>query len=544
MSDQPDYDAFDQGRRAPFTMLGDWVAVSGIDPNARSLYWDVKAHVNENRGTSTAWPPRDFLAMLACDKQARTMDPYMRQLEAIDAIGAERERSVAKMRSRNLYKVHDTAPKGWDGPSSHAEVWEWLRKDEAACREYYADRKAWLKDIEAAWDRVKQAEKARGAKPSAPVSKEGHRVWLKECRRLWAARRKGKPTSPRSAVQRTTDVSSEMEDGESQNSGSAVERTTQCGGAHLGSAVDRTGTTSKGNKKKEMSDVPSARSAVGVRSTSTSGSSDLEGGSGSAAAGKESSSSDRGDGKAGVPGQRQQEEPVLSREQLAAVRDVEAVLPPVLLTELPYQQFPKRNRPAVLQALESRTVEQLRDRVERRWLAYGYEPALHDGNLPNPIGAALELIAPTRYCPDLSCEDGAMIDTGAECRGCLERRASRRAARAAGQLVKNGSSAGAGSGRMPECVICQAPFPGAVPDSGECLRCEKEATAAFEALSDRLAAPDVDRHPEPLEFAAESPAEVQDEAAVDEETARLRAMYARQFGTPEQVEAYCSNAPF
>jgi hypothetical protein len=544
VSDQSDDDAFDQGRRAPFTMLGDWVAVSGIDPNARSLYWDVKAHVNENRGTGTAWPPRDFLALLAGDKQARTMDPYMRQLEAIDAIGAERERSVAKMRSRNLYKVHDTAPKGWDGPSSHAEVWEWLREDQEACREYYTDRKAWLKEIETAWGRVKQAEKARGAKPSAPVSKEGHRAWLKECRRLWATRRQGKPTSPRSAVQRTTDTSEGTEGDGSQNSGSAVERTTQCGAAHLGSAVDRTGTTSKGNKKKETSDVPSARSAGGVRSTSSSGSSQLEGGSGFAAAGNESSSSDQEDGKAGVPGQRQQDEPVLSREQLAAVRAVEAVLPPVLLAELPYQQFPKRNRPAVLEALESRTVEQIRQRVERRWLSYGYEPALHDDTLTNPIGAALELIAPTRYCPDLSCEDGAMIDTGTECRGCLERRASRRAARAAGQLVKNGSSAGAGSGRMPECVICQAPFPGAVPDSGECLRCEKEAAAAFEALTARLAAPEADQQAEPHEFAAESPAEVQDEPAVDEETARLRDYYAREFGTPEQVAAYCTDAPF
>ena len=171
MSETAPQEEFEQGRQAPFTMLGDWVAVSGVDPNARSLYWDVKAHVNENRGTGTAWPPRDFLAMLAGDKQARTLDPYMRQLEAIDAIGAQRERSVAKMRSRNLYKVHDTPPRGWDGPSSHAEVWQWQRENKDACREYYRDRKAWLKDIEDAWSRVKQEEKARGAKASAPVSK-------------------------------------------------------------------------------------------------------------------------------------------------------------------------------------------------------------------------------------------------------------------------------------------------------------------------------------------------------------------------------------
>lgn len=286
-------------------------------------------------------------------------------------------------------------------------------------------------------------------------------------------------------------------------------------------------------------DAPSGRSPGGVRSTSSSASSQLEDGSGFAAAGKESSSSDEEGGKAGVPGQRQTDGPELSREQMAAVRAIEAVLPPVLLALLPYDQFPKRNRPAVLQALESRTVEQIRERVARRWLAYGYEPALHDGKLTNPIGAALELIAPPRYCPDMACEDGWKIDTGVECRTCLERRASRRAARAAGQPVTNGSSKAAGGGSAPECVICQAPFPGAVPDGGECLGCQKEAEAAFAALAGRLEAPEPDRQAPEQDEAAAPP-----EPAVDEETARLRAMYARQFGTPEQIEAYCVEAPF
>lgn len=543
MSETAPQEEFEQGRQAPFTMLGDWVAVSGVDPNARSLYWDVKAHVNENRGTGTAWPPRDFLAMLAGDKQARTLDPYMRQLEAIDAIGAQRERSVAKMRSRNLYKVHDTPPRGWDGPSSHAEVWQWQRENKDACREYYRDRKAWLKDIEDAWSRVKQEEKARGAKASAPVSKEGHRAWLKECRRLWAARRRGKPSSPGSAVQRTTEATAGTEQDLAQNSGSAVERTTQCGTAHPRSAVERTGTTSKGNKKKRVGDVPSARSAVGVRSTSTSGSSDAEGVSGFAAAGKEGSSSDQEDGTAGVPGQRQSNGPELSREQLAAVRAVEALMPPALLSLLPYQQFPKRNRAAVLEALESRTVEQIRERVARRWVAYGYEPALYEGSITQPIGAALELIVPPRYCPDWSCEDGTMIDTGVECRACLQRRESRRAARAAGLEVKTGSSRTAGGGRMPECVICQAPFPGTVPDSGECLGCQKKTEAAMAALSARLDAPDVvwESWDAPT---VGGPAEGSEGAGLDEETVRLRAQLARQFGTPDQVEAYCTEAPF
>jgi hypothetical protein len=290
-------------------------------------------------------------------------------------------------------------------------------------------------------------------------------------------------------------------------------------------------------------DVPSARSAVGVRSTSSSGSSEAERGSGCAAAAKESASSDQEDGTAGLPGQRKTDAPELSREQLAAVRAVEALLPPLLLKDLPYGQFPKRNRPAVLEALESRTVEQLRERVERRWVAFGYEPALYDGTLTHPVGAALELICPNRYCPDLSCEDGTMIDHGGECRTCLERRATRRAARAAGQLEPSSSKRSA-SGRMPECVICQGPFPGEVPASGECLRCEKEAAAAFEALSARLGTPEVVS--EHLEAQADEQMSeaAPDEPGVDDETVRLRAFYARQFGTPEQVEAYCTEAPF
>ncbi|MFF1298174.1 MULTISPECIES: hypothetical protein [unclassified Streptomyces] len=291
-------------------------------------------------------------------------------------------------------------------------------------------------------------------------------------------------------------------------------------------------------------DVPSARSAVDVRRTDTSGSSEPDGESGCAAAAEEGSSSDLEDGQAGVPGPRRAEGPELSREQLAAVRAVEAVIPPALLALLPYQQFPKRNRPAVLAALESRTVEQLAERVARRWEAYGYEPALHDGKMTNPIGAALELIVAPRYCPDLSCEDGVMVDTGADCTTCLQRREQRRAARAAGELVPNGHSGG-GSGRAPECVICQRPFPGAVPDNGECAVCVREAEAAFAALSARMDTPDSADTATQATAASQAVEDAApEEPVVDEETARLRAMYARQYGTPDQIAAYCTDAPF
>ncbi|MFF8422963.1 hypothetical protein [Streptomyces sp. NPDC015680] len=427
---------FEQGRRAPFTMLGDWVAVSGVDPNARSVYWDIKAHVNENRGTGTAWPPRDFLAMLAGDKQARTMDPYLRQLEAIDAIGAERERQIAKMRSRNLYKIHDTPPRGWDGPASHAEVWEWLREDETGCRQYYVDRKAWLKDIENAWSRIKKGEKDRGAKPSAPVSKAGHRAWLKECHGLWVARRKGHASSPRSAVQRTTEISGKdgsREDGSTESdqrdSGSAVQRTTQCGTAHLGSAVQRTGTTSKGNKKEEKNEAASPRSGGDGRRPSDRSKRAREEG-GFAASDKTSPSpAPNNDTDRPTRGQKSGgKKAAHTREQLDIVRRVRALFPRELLDAaggLP--DVPTLSSVILTAMSEGRTVEQMGERIWYRWSNHGFADQWAElGRFEKPVGVAVALVRPLRRgdrfaCPDLRCENGASLDTGAPCRLCEER---------------------------------------------------------------------------------------------------------------------------
>ncbi|WP_328933265.1 MULTISPECIES: hypothetical protein [unclassified Streptomyces] len=221
--------------------------------------------------------------------------------------------------------------------------------------------------------------------------------------------------------------------------------------------------------------APSARSARGVRSTSSSGSG-ARGRSGSAASGKEGSSSEEA-GKAGVPGQRGADGPDVSREALAAVRAVEALLPPVLVAKLPYGQFPNRNRPAVLAALESRTVDQLRERVARRWIAYAYEPALHDGELRNPIGAALELIIPNRFCPDLSCDDGTLIDTREECRACTERKARLTADHLAGRAPARPK----GETDTAVCAgPCERPFLGDAPEDLVCRDCRVELDRALQ----------------------------------------------------------------
>ncbi|MFJ9662871.1 hypothetical protein ACIRPR_33590 [Streptomyces griseoflavus] len=199
-----------------------------------------------------------------------------------------------------------------------------------------------------------------------------------------------------------------------------------------------------------------------------------------------------------MPVQRGADGSGLTREQTAAVHSVEALLPPLLVSLLPYGHIPNRNRAAVLEALESRSVDQLRDRVTARWTAYGYEPAIHDGELRSAVGAALELIAPTRYCPDLSCEDGTLIDTGAECRACSERKESRRAARLAGKTVPTGRT-GKAKAPAPECADCGRPFPGTAPADLVCQRCHDEAAAAFAALAARLTGEDQEQQDEGAE---------------------------------------------
>jgi hypothetical protein len=483
-----------------------------------------------SRDTEKGYPYRESLAScLDCSKQ--TVDRAADYLEKeIGLVTVHRRKVEGKPdeNDANLYEIHDawlihgvTPPAGtppqlvarYGHTVPGLDVEAWISEHAAAF-----DLSAWA----AAYEEKVRAQEAK----------------REEQRRKERARRK----KPKKGGGVTGDAT--PEEGQSEGGGVMGDATGGVMDDVSGGVTDDALSKAGGPEPSSPDDdAPSGRSPGGVRSTSSSGSSEAEGGSGCAATAKESSSSDQEDGTAGLPGQRQADAPALSREQLTAVRAVESLLPPLLLKELPYGQFPKRNRPAVLEALQSRTMEQLRERVERRWVAYEYEPALHDGTLTQPVGAALELIAPTRYCPDLSCEDGTMIDHGGECRTCLERRASRRAARAAGQLETSSSKRSA-SGRMPECVICQAPFPGEVPASGECLRCEKEAAAAFESLSARLAPPEVVWEDLDKQSDEEPPEAAPDETGADEETARLRAFYARQFGTPEQVEAYCTEAPF
>ena len=109
------------GRRAPYTQLADWVALSGISDHAKALYWHLKMHVNVERGDFEVWPRKELLAAWMQIKQARRIDPYIDELVRIGAIEVYRRRYANGMRARNRYVVHDTPPPGYTGPTSLAE---------------------------------------------------------------------------------------------------------------------------------------------------------------------------------------------------------------------------------------------------------------------------------------------------------------------------------------------------------------------------------------------------------------------------------------
>jgi len=346
------------------------------------------------------------------------------------------------------------------------------------------------------------------------------------------------------------------------NPSSATEKRREQAG-DLPSSGSKKPLTKKPVKKKGKT-APSARSVGDVRSTSYVGS--ARDASGCAATGKAGSSSVEEDTAAAVPAPRPGSDtasgPELSRDQVAAVRAVEAGLPPALVALLPYGHIPGRNRGAVLEALDSRTPQQLAERAARRWYGWGYATALAEGKLRSAVGVALELVGPTPYCPDPSCEDGVMPGH-TPCRACETRRADRRADRLAGRTVPTGRSKGSPAPK-PECLDCGRPWPGAVPADGLCGGCREEAAAQAaqveaeaRAVAARLDQANTEwercRADEAARVAAEEQQHQEAEAAAEdarrqdaEETARERARIARTF--PE-LAAYAqipqaATAPF
>lgn len=220
-----------------------------------------------------------------------------------------------------------------------------------------------------------------------------------------------------------------------------------------------------------------------------------------------------------------------TREQLTLVASVRAHFPEHVLTGWTDPQTgehidPLPNVPTLSQVIldalagdvpgADRTVEQLGARIHQRWNHHGWASKFYAGGIDSLVGAAVAMVRPLksgdRYgCANPRCEAGVDVDTNQECQTCPERLAARTAQRRAQAAESHDDSA---ASELPEQRVhrpfrdCSCGDPIAKDsDDTMCPRCRRDVDDA-------------------------------------EETARLRAQFAAQYGTPEQVDAYCNNAPF
>ncbi|MDI9836224.1 helix-turn-helix domain-containing protein [Streptomyces sp. KAU_LT] len=230
--------------------------------------------------------------------------------------------------------------------------------------------------------------------------------------------------------------------------------------------------------QQQQGEAPSARSAGDARRATA--------GSGARGA--------RGGSAATSKSTRPKNSPKLTRAQVKAIAQVETALHQALVELLPYRQLPTSSRHLVAQQLQDRTVEQLIARVARRWEAHGYAQqvlSLEGPGARRAVGIANALVR-AGECPDPSCEDGHMIDTGADCPACQERKADRRA--------RGGKSPVPGQRTATprwECENCGRPGKGEAPADQVCRDCRTQAENACEALRARIEAP---AEPSPTTF--------------------------------------------
>lgn len=162
------------GRRAPFSQLGDWVLFSGVDSDARTLYWGLSAHINTSeRADTEVWPGLATLARILQLKKPENVSKFMLQLEVIGAIDVVR--TMVGLVRRNRYIVHQTPPASHTGARSTSEWYALNRGPKGETAEARKEREAqfdrWLTAVrdalKAHCDKVGKA-RAAAKKAKAP----------------------------------------------------------------------------------------------------------------------------------------------------------------------------------------------------------------------------------------------------------------------------------------------------------------------------------------------------------------------------------------
>ncbi|MFF8910617.1 hypothetical protein [Streptomyces olivaceoviridis] len=268
-----------------------------------------------------------------------------------------------------------------------------------------------------------------------------------------------------------------------QDSGTGFQEAGTDSGSTSGNAAPKQGSPTTVPKK---NDAPSARSAGDARRASD-GSSVREAAGGSAASDNDTPSPDQQDDKmqprTGVKNRGSK----LRRKHTVAERTAALAVRQFFPQELAVPDIPAVTD-AILEALaagkpESRTVEQLGARIDRRWYVHGWARRLEAGEeIEQPVGVAIDLVRTYGRddkwgCSNPRCEDGADVDTGEECRICPERLADRqkgrRAASGSAEPSTAPSRAAKGTVGFRECA-CRNPIPKGSNDH-LCWDCRKKA---------------------------------------------------------------------
>ncbi|WP_331720347.1 hypothetical protein [Streptomyces sp. NBC_00209] len=430
------------GRRAPFTMLGDWVLLSGASSEARALWWALSSHLNVKRNDAEVWPGLATLARLLHLKKPEHVARYLLELEVIEAVTVKRVEAGLKRRHR--YVIHQTPSAGYAGPRS---MGEWYALNRGPRSETDEQRRQRESEFDLWLEAVRKGLKEHCARVAAERTR---------------ARRDKERPPPLTAFRAPAieDFRTPLGGGtEPSAQTSALEDVPLSEGvrppARRGSVPPPGGVEEdegEADQHQRDRDAPAARSAGdGRRPTHRSKAADPR------------------------PALTRERSFRMSAEQSRAVRTVEAAFPSELREGLPGYR-PKVLRDAVLAALEWRSAEEVAERVGRRWYTWGFCDDAAHGRLERPVGIAVRLVG-DGDCGAPRCEDGVDIDTGSVCPRCAERaaRRSRSSARPV-EAPPEPPATPSRPGPMWECrrPDCRTPVKGPRPSDQLCPSCAAE----------------------------------------------------------------------
>lgn len=112
-----------RGRRAPFTQVGDWVALSKVSRTAKLLYQILSMHVSQLRSDGAVWPSRSALAALLGYAKPDSVDPFLKELAKLDAIEVRQRRKSNGSLDTNVYVIHETPPPDYQGLKTLSEFY-------------------------------------------------------------------------------------------------------------------------------------------------------------------------------------------------------------------------------------------------------------------------------------------------------------------------------------------------------------------------------------------------------------------------------------